>query len=92
MFLEISLNSRENTCARTSFLIKLLKKGLWHKRFPVNFAKFLRTPLLQNTSSVINGNESDETCININEKDRFKSTEFILPQHMIAESGCYQGV
>ena len=22
----------------------LLKKGLWHKRFPVNFAKFLRTP------------------------------------------------
>ena len=28
----------------------LLKKRLWHKCFPVNFAKFLRTPLLQNTS------------------------------------------
>ena len=27
----------------------LLKKGLWHKCFPVNFAKFLRTPFLQNT-------------------------------------------
>ena len=26
------------------------KKRLWHKYFPVNFAKFLRTPLLQNTS------------------------------------------
>ena len=28
----------------------LLKKSLWHRRFPVNFAKFLRTPFLQNTS------------------------------------------
>ena len=28
----------------------LLKKRLWHKSFPVNFAKFLRTPFLQNTS------------------------------------------
>ena len=28
----------------------LLKKRLWHSWFPVNFAKFLRTPILQNTS------------------------------------------
>ena len=28
----------------------LLKKSLWHKCFPVNFAKFLRTPFLQNRS------------------------------------------
>ena len=28
----------------------LLKKRLWHRCFPVNFAKFLRTPFLQNTS------------------------------------------
>ena len=28
----------------------LLKERLWHKCFPVNFAKFLRTPFLQNTS------------------------------------------
>ena len=28
----------------------LLKKSLWHMCFPVNFAKFLRTPFLQNTS------------------------------------------
>ena len=28
----------------------LLQKRLWHKCFPVNFAKFLRTPFLQNTS------------------------------------------
>ena len=29
----------------------LLKKRLWHSCFPVNFAKFLRTPFLQNTST-----------------------------------------
>ena len=28
----------------------LLKKKLWHMCLPVNFAKFLRTPYLQNTS------------------------------------------
>ena len=28
----------------------LLKRRLWHKCFPVNFAKILRTPFLQNTS------------------------------------------
>ena len=51
VFLEISQNSQENTCARVSFLIKLqaapatlLKKKLWHRCFPVNLAKFLRTP------------------------------------------------
>ena len=27
----------------------LLKLRLWHRCFPVNFAKFLRTPILQNT-------------------------------------------
>ena len=28
----------------------LLKKRIWHRYFPVNFAKFLRVPFLQNTS------------------------------------------
>ena len=50
--LEISQNSQENICGRVSFLIKLmaevcnslLKKRLWHRCFPVNFVKFLRTP------------------------------------------------
>ena len=57
MLLEILENSQKNTCARVSFLIKLqaepatlLKKRLWHRCFPVNFVKFLRTPFLQNTS------------------------------------------
>ena len=30
----------------------LLKKRLWHRRFPVNFAKFLQKPFLQKTSGV----------------------------------------
>ena len=51
MFLKISQNLQETTCARVTFLTKLqaysrpatlLKKGLWHRCFPVNFAKFLR--------------------------------------------------
>ena len=48
MFLEISQNSQEHTCVRVPFLIKeiLLKKRLWHRCFPVNFAKFLTTPFL----------------------------------------------
>ena len=41
VFLEISQNSQENTCARASFLIS--KKRLWHSCFPVNFVKFLST-------------------------------------------------
>ena len=31
-------------------LATVLKKRLWHRCFPLNFAKFLRTPVLQNTS------------------------------------------
>ena len=52
VLLEISLNLQENTCARASFLIilqapaTLLKKKFWRMCFPVNFAKFLRTPIL----------------------------------------------
>ena len=43
MFLEISQKSQENTCVIVSFLNKVAGLRLWHRRFPVNFAKFLRT-------------------------------------------------
>ena len=36
-----------DVCLRSA---TLLKKRLWHSCFPVNFAKFLRTAFLQNTS------------------------------------------
>ena len=51
MFLEIWQNSLENTFARVFFnkiaglrTATSLKKRLWHRCFPVNFVKFLRTP------------------------------------------------
>ena len=37
-------------CPRSLRPATLLKKRLWHRCFPVNFAKFSRTPFLQNTS------------------------------------------
>ena len=46
--LEISQSSQENTYARMSFIIKLQVLGLqlyllWHRCFPGDFVKFLRT-------------------------------------------------
>ena len=48
MFLKILQNSQENTYVRVSFLIKLQTESnnmvkTWHRCFPVNSAKFLRT-------------------------------------------------
>ena len=44
VFLEISQNSQENTCARVRLRSAyLLKKRLWYRCFSVNFAKFLKT-------------------------------------------------
>ena len=53
-FLEIFQNSKEDTCVRVSFLIKLqalrpatlLKKRLWHSCFPASFEKFLKAPFI----------------------------------------------
>ena len=59
VFLEISQNSQENSCARISFLIKLqawlatlLKKRLWQRCLPVNFTEFLRTTFSYRTPPV----------------------------------------
>ena len=58
VFLEILQISQVNTCAKVSFLIKLqtwalqlyLKRESGTGAFSLNFAKFLRTHFLQNTS------------------------------------------
>ena len=60
VFLEISQNSHKKTFTRVSFLSKvtgqrpatLLKKRLWHRSFPVNFAKFLRALFFYRTPPV----------------------------------------
>ena len=47
VFSKISQNSQENTRVRASFFLRpaaLLKKRLWHRCFPRDFTKFLRTP------------------------------------------------
>ena len=43
----------------------LLKKRLWHRCFSVNFAKFLRTPFLQNTSGRLLLDISVLSCKNL---------------------------
>ena len=50
--LKISQNSQEDSCARVPVpkACNLWKKRLWHKSFPENFTKSLRTHFLQNTS------------------------------------------
>ena len=47
LLLEISKNF---TLVEKLQASSLLRKRLWHSCFPMNFAKFLRTPFLQNTS------------------------------------------
>ena len=52
MFLQISQNSLQKSVPDLSCRPQsgtLLKKRLWQRNFPVNFAKFLRTSFLQNT-------------------------------------------
>ena len=44
VFLKISQNSQELPVPESFFNAILLKKRLWHRFFPVNYAKFLRTP------------------------------------------------
>ena len=54
MFLEILQTLQEDICVKVSFFNKtaglrpatLLKIRLWHRRFPVNFARFLKTPFI----------------------------------------------
>ena len=48
VLLEILQNSQEKICVKSLFFNKVA--GPWHRCFPVNFVKILRTPFLQNTS------------------------------------------
>ena len=40
----------KHLCQRLFINEALFKKSLWHRCFPINFAKFLRAPFLQNSS------------------------------------------
>ena len=54
----------------------LLKKRLWHRCFPVNFAKFLRTPFSQNTSGRL------LLCVQSSRRDSF--IKLALPANPIS--------
>ena len=47
VFLKIPQNSQESGLFFNS---NFIKKEIWHRCFPVNFVKFLRTPFLENSS------------------------------------------
>ena len=56
VLLKISQNSLENTCVGVSFIMlraTLLKKILQPRYFPVNFAKFLKTPLQKTSGKLL---------------------------------------
>ena len=83
MFLEISQNSQENTCSLRP--ATLFKKTLWRRWFPVNFAKFLRTAFLQNTSGQL------ILCIRYS-KDTLDIFWHLLTEHLSIEYlRCLQG-
>ena len=67
VFLEISQNSQENTCARDSFLIKLQTQ---HKCFPINIAKFLRTAFFIEHLRKLIFKAMFETCQNFTMKNK----------------------
>ena len=58
VFLKVSQNSQKKHLCQNIFLntvaalvpVTLFKKRPWHRYFPVNFKKFLRTLFIQNTS------------------------------------------
>ena len=56
VFLKISQISQENTCIKKENKkhrkTTLLKKSLWHRCFPLNFAKFLRIPFFYRSAVV----------------------------------------
>ena len=56
----------------------LLKKRLWRRCFPVNFAKFIRTPFLQNTSGRLLLNTDLGICILI-DKTKVKINTCFTP-------------
>ena len=53
----------------------LIKKRLWHRCFPVNFMKFLRTPFLQNTSRLLL-----KTAVSFTEARLILKLRHLIPQ------------
>ena len=85
VFLEISQNSQKNTCVRDSFLLKL--QATLAQVFPVNFAKFLRTAFLQNTSGRLLLNVKN-TCFKMSQPYHQRLREYRFTVN-IGIKGCF---
>ena len=72
-----------NSVLGNLLLATLLKKRLWHRCFPVNFLKFLRTPFLQNTSEWLLLKK-----IQIN---KYRSTEVWIPKFSKSKTTVFLG-
>ena len=92
MFLEISQNSQENTCARVSFLIKfaglrpatLLKISLWHRYFPSEHLESLLLfgPILHKEISYL-WNVGQEGYNVYEEDNLYNAVSTMLEQHCL---------
>ena len=81
VFLKFRKIRRKTPVSESLFL---LKKRLWHRCFPENFSKFLRTPFLQNTSGgcfcyVLDDHIFYYRCLKAKAKDCMKILQNSLP-------------
>ena len=63
VFLEILQNSRENTCARVSFLIKFLKKETLAQVFSCEFCEISKNTFSYRTPTVVASLENSISSI-----------------------------
>ena len=75
VLLENSQNSQESISARASFLINFVKKEPLNRWFPVNFAKFQRTPLLPPDECFCN--KKKKNAITVESKCNHESIDYM---------------
>ena len=88
LFLKISQNSQENTCAKVFFLNKVA--GLWHGNFSGNFSQFLRAPFLENTYArlllIIGRNSGEDNKKIVKKKNYGKIPQFLSNSRVVLET------
>ena len=78
-------SEHENIIMSIEFIEGNLKKRIWHRCFPVNFAKFLRTPFLQNTSGGCFWRDNREPAVSSCSKNSLQ----ISKETLVVEALCF---
>ena len=92
VFLKTLQNSQENTCVSLFFNkvagrpASLLKKILWHRRLPVNFAKFSRTLYFKRTPLVAASSIRRRLYVLIISRSRFTVNPHSIVARMLRNS------